>query len=131
MVEFVDDQVCRWSSAADATWLHHLSLVLEVYYEKCTTTKYFPQGVLLPDINGLQGVQIQGTFWREQADQYEQVLQEGAVYVLSKFSVKPANKQFATVNNDYELHFNERCVWAVQMKMCVCVLWRKETLMLL
>jgi hypothetical protein len=32
------------------------------------------------------------------------------VYYFSKFSVKVANKQYATVRNDYELHFDNRCV---------------------
>jgi hypothetical protein len=31
------------------------------------------------------------------------------VYYFSKFSVKVANKQYATVRNDYELHFDNRC----------------------
>ena len=30
------------------------------------------------------------------------------VYYFSKFQVKPANKQYATVKNDYELHFDNR-----------------------
>ncbi len=30
------------------------------------------------------------------------------VYYFSKFTVKPANKQYATVKNDYELHFDNR-----------------------
>lgn len=31
------------------------------------------------------------------------------VYYFSKFQVKVANKQYATVRNDYELHFDNRC----------------------
>lgn len=36
------------------------------------------------------------------------VCREHQVYYFSKFQVKPANKQYATVKNDYELHFDNR-----------------------
>jgi hypothetical protein len=32
------------------------------------------------------------------------------VYYFTNFSVKPANKQYASVRNDYELHLDGRCV---------------------
>lgn len=35
----------------------------------------------------LQGRQIQGTFWRAQADKYYDIIQENKVYVFSKFQV--------------------------------------------
>jgi len=34
------------------------------------------------------------------------------VYIIGKFTVKPANKQYATVINDYELHFSDKWVGA-------------------
>lgn len=61
-----------------------------------------------------QGTQIQGSFWRESADRFYDSLQEGKVYYFSNFVVKPANKQFATVRNDYQITFDAR--WA----LCVC-----------
>jgi hypothetical protein len=42
-----------------------------------------------------QGTSIDGTFWREAADKYHDLLQEGQVYVFSRGSVKPANKKFS------------------------------------
>lgn len=54
------------------------------------------------------GTQIQGSFWREAADKYFDSLQEDKVYYFTNFSVKPANKQYATVRNDYQLNFDSR-----------------------
>ncbi|CAD7702509.1 unnamed protein product [Ostreobium quekettii] len=55
-----------------------------------------------------QGTQVEGSFWREMADKYYDNLEEGKVYYFSKFTVKPANKNYATVNNDYSLNFGPR-----------------------
>ncbi|GAX77044.1 hypothetical protein CEUSTIGMA_g4491.t1 [Chlamydomonas eustigma] len=55
-----------------------------------------------------QGGQIQGTFWRGQAERYHEVLQEGKVYVISKFQVKVANKAYNSCKNEYEIHFNDK-----------------------
>lgn len=58
------------------------------------------------------GKQIQATFWRAQAERYQDLLQENKVYLFSKFQVKPANKAYSSVNNDYEIHFSDRSeVW--------------------
>jgi len=54
------------------------------------------------------GRQIQGTFWRGQVERYQELLQEGKVYVFSKFQVKPSNKAYSSVKNDYEIHFSDR-----------------------
>jgi hypothetical protein len=35
----------------------------------------------------MQGTQIQGTFWREAAERYDEQMREGAVYILRKFQV--------------------------------------------
>jgi hypothetical protein len=48
-------------------------------------------------------------------------LTDHQVYYFSKFSVKVANKQYATVRNDYELHFDNRCVACKISVVCVCV----------
>eukprot|EP00798_Chlamydomonas_sp_ICE-L_P011132 gene11132-18752_t len=55
-----------------------------------------------------QGSQIQATFWRGQAERYAETLEEGKVYVFAKFQVKPCNKQYSSVKNDYEIHFSDR-----------------------
>ena len=64
----------------------------------------------------LQGVQIQGTFWRAQAEKYGEQLQEGRVYVFNKFKVQMSNKQYASVKNDYEIVFSEKRVWLLQLQ---------------
>ncbi len=55
-----------------------------------------------------QGGMIQGTFWRHQAERWNAALQEGRVYVFEKFTVKPANKQYSSVRNDYEIAFTDK-----------------------
>uniref|UniRef100_A0A383VJ14 Replication protein A subunit n=1 Tax=Tetradesmus obliquus TaxID=3088 RepID=A0A383VJ14_TETOB len=67
-----------------------------------------PSRVFNVELADAAGSQIQATFWREAAEKYLDVLQEGKVYYFSKFQVKVANKQYATVRNDYELHFDNR-----------------------
>lgn len=57
-----------------------------------------------------QGKQIQGTFWRAQADKFIDVLEEGQVYIWSRMTVKPCNKAFSSVKCDYEVHFIDRWV---------------------
>ncbi len=56
----------------------------------------------------LQGGQIRGTFWRTQAERWSQALEEGKVYVFERFSVKPANKAYSSVRNDYEIAFTDK-----------------------
>jgi replication factor A1 len=55
-----------------------------------------------------QGGAIQATFWREAAEKTHASLQEGRVYYFSRFSVKPSNKAYSAVRNDYELSFDPR-----------------------
>lgn len=55
-----------------------------------------------------QGSQIQATFWRQAVDKYADVILEGKVFVFSRFQVKPANKQYSNVKNDYEMHLDNR-----------------------
>jgi len=53
-----------------------------------------------------QGGAIQATFWREAADRVHASLHEGRVYYFSRFSVKPSNRAYSAVRNDYELSFD-------------------------
>ncbi|GBF93866.1 replication A 70 kDa DNA-binding subunit B [Raphidocelis subcapitata] len=55
-----------------------------------------------------QGGQIAATLWREAVDKYYDSMSEGKVYYFSKFNVKVANKQYATLRNDYEIHADGR-----------------------
>jgi len=55
-----------------------------------------------------QGGAIQATFWRDAAERVHPALQEGRVYYFSRFSVKPSNKAYSAVRNDYELSFDPR-----------------------
>jgi len=55
-----------------------------------------------------QGGSIQATFWRDAAERVHPSLQEGRVYYFSRFSVKPSNKAYSSVRNDYELSFDPR-----------------------
>ncbi|GFH19752.1 uncharacterized protein HaLaN_16758, partial [Haematococcus lacustris] len=54
------------------------------------------------------GHSIQGTFWGPQAERCSVTLDEGKVYVVERFTVKPANKQYSSLKNDYELVFSEK-----------------------
>ncbi|KAL6756722.1 replication protein A 70 kDa DNA-binding subunit [Haematococcus lacustris] len=55
-----------------------------------------------------EGHSIQGTFWGPQAERCSVTLDEGKVYVVERFTVKPANKQYSSLKNDYELVFSEK-----------------------
>ena len=53
-----------------------------------------------------QGTAIEATFWREAADRFYDLLAEGVVAVFARGSVKPANKKYSNVRNDYCLSFD-------------------------
>jgi len=46
--------------------------------------------------------------WSQQEVLYAAVALAAQVYYFTNFSVKPANKQYATVRNDYQLNFDSR-----------------------
>jgi hypothetical protein len=80
---------------------------------KCKITSKSPlwqgrQAQFKVDLIDASGRQIMGTFWRQQADKFHDLLEVDKVYVFSKFQVKVANKQYATVANDYDIHFNDK-----------------------
>ena len=58
----------------------------------------------------VQGTAIEATMWREIADKYHPMLEEGKVYLFSKGKVKPANKNYSAVRNDYTISFDSQCV---------------------
>lgn len=53
------------------------------------------------------GTQIQATMFNEAAKKFFDRFQLGKVYYISKGTLKVANKQFKTVQNDYEMTLNE------------------------
>ncbi|KAI7845557.1 hypothetical protein COHA_000848 [Chlorella ohadii] len=53
-----------------------------------------------------QGTAIEATFWREAADHAHELLEEGKVYIFGRGNVKPADKRYSRVRNDYALHFD-------------------------
>ncbi|XP_073016639.1 replication protein A 70 kDa DNA-binding subunit B-like [Primulina eburnea] len=53
------------------------------------------------------GTQIQATMFNEAARKFYDKFQMGKVYFISKGTLKVANKQFKTVQNDYEMTLNE------------------------
>lgn len=53
-----------------------------------------------------EGTAIEGTFWRDAAEQYFDLLEENGVYTFSRGSVKPANKNYNRTRNDYCLNFD-------------------------
>ena len=59
--------------------------------------------VLTVELVDSEGTAIQATLWREAVERYENVLEVGKLYYVSKGSLRPANRQYTTVNNDYEM----------------------------
>ncbi|CAA2977525.1 replication A 70 kDa DNA-binding subunit B [Olea europaea subsp. europaea] len=53
------------------------------------------------------GTQIKATMFNEAAKKFYDKFQLGKVYYISKGTLKVANKQFKTVQNDYEMTLNE------------------------
>ncbi|KAI4335903.1 hypothetical protein L6164_014499 [Bauhinia variegata] len=53
------------------------------------------------------GTQIQATMFNEAAGKFYEKFVLGKVYYISKGTLKVANKQFKTVQNDYEMTLNE------------------------
>ncbi|XP_065372196.1 replication protein A 70 kDa DNA-binding subunit [Calliphora vicina] len=54
--------------------------------------------------------EIRATAFREQVDKYYDFLEVDKVYFISKCQLKPANKQYSTLKNDYEMTFSSDTV---------------------
>lgn len=63
--------------------------------------------VLSAELVDAHGTAIEATFWRESATQAEASLEVGSVYLFSRGRVKPANKAYSNVRNDYCLDFGQ------------------------
>jgi len=55
------------------------------------------------------GTAIQATVWKDAIDKYDEMLTVGKVYYVAKGSLRPANKQYSSCNNDYEMSLDGRC----------------------
>ncbi|XP_008794277.2 replication protein A 70 kDa DNA-binding subunit B-like [Phoenix dactylifera] len=56
------------------------------------------------------GTQIQATMFNEAASKFYPKFELGKVYYISKGSLRVANRQFRTVQNDYEMTLNENSI---------------------
>ena len=54
------------------------------------------------------GTAIQATMWKDAIDKYDQIMEVGKVYYVGKGSLRPANKKYSSVNNDYEMSLDGR-----------------------
>ena len=51
--------------------------------------------------------EIRATAFKEQCDKYYNNIEIGKVYYISQGTLKAANRQYSTLNNDYELTFKD------------------------
>ena len=74
------------------------------------------QGVLLSvDLMDSSRVQIQATFFNDAAKKWDQEMQEGKVYSMSRGQVKMANKRFTTIPHDHCISFDmQACIQEVE-----------------
>ena len=56
-----------------------------------------------------EGTAIQATLWKDAIANYDSILEVGKVYYVSKGSLRPANKKYSSVNNEYEMSLDGRC----------------------
>ncbi|KAI8045324.1 replication protein A 70 kDa DNA-binding subunit [Drosophila gunungcola] len=54
--------------------------------------------------------EIRATAFKEQCDKFYDLIQVDSVYYISKCQLKPANKQYSTLNNAYEMTFSGETV---------------------
>ncbi|OVA02158.1 OB-fold nucleic acid binding domain [Macleaya cordata] len=59
------------------------------------------------ELTDQDGTQIQATMFNEAANKFYNKFELGKVYYISKGTLKVANKQYKTVQNDYEMTLNE------------------------
>jgi len=75
--------------------------------EKRTWSNAKGEGALFSvDLLDAQGGQIKATMFRDAVDKFYDVFQENHVYIISKGQLKPANKKFSRLPNEYELTLN-------------------------
>ncbi|CAH9092770.1 unnamed protein product [Cuscuta europaea] len=62
------------------------------------------------ELTDQDGTQIQATMFNEAAKKFFDNFEMGKMYYISKGTLKLANKQFKTVQNDYEMTLNENSI---------------------
>ena len=55
-----------------------------------------------------KGTQIRANLWNNVAEKFYETLIVGTVYYISNGMLKPANKKYSSINNQYEMTLNER-----------------------
>ncbi|XP_041456357.1 replication protein A 70 kDa DNA-binding subunit-like isoform X1 [Lytechinus variegatus] len=53
-----------------------------------------------------QSGEIRCTAFKDTVDKYYDMIEIGKIYYVSRGTLKPANRQYTSINNDYELTFN-------------------------
>eukprot|EP01080_Neovahlkampfia_damariscottae_P007781 gene7781-12255_t len=54
--------------------------------------------------------EIRAVMFNNAVDQFYDIFQEGMVFIISKGNLKNANRQFSSVNNDYEITLDEQSI---------------------
>ena len=57
--------------------------------------------VMTIDLVDSEGTQIQGTFFNDSVLKFDNVIKENSVYTMSNGIVKPSNKKFTSISNNY------------------------------
>jgi len=53
------------------------------------------------------GTSIEGTFFKNSAEKFSSIIQEGKIYLFSDGNIKLANKKYTSVLNDFAITFEE------------------------
>jgi replication factor A1 len=59
------------------------------------------------DMMDVEGTQVQGTFFNQNAQKFNSQIKENSVYVVSNGSIALANKKFTSIPNDYCIKFSD------------------------
>ena len=51
--------------------------------------------------------EIRATAFKEQCDKFYAMIEVGKVFLISNCSLKPANRQYSNIKNDYEITFRD------------------------
>lgn len=80
-------------------------------FEKCVKTILFAgEGKLFSMDFCDQSGEIRATAFRDDVDKYYDLIKQDGVYLISKCTLKAANKQFNHLKNDYEMTFGSETV---------------------
>ena len=60
------------------------------------------------DLIDTQDGQINCTWFNDGVDKFYDIIQKGKIYRISRGSVRPANKKFTSIKNDYSISFDDK-----------------------